>query len=266
MDHTWFRKNENRAGRWTSPDPYNGSMKIGDPQSFNRYSYVENQPTNFVDPSGLLMMQPRPREMSSMEICWRYGICSNPVGPTGGGEEEFPGGGGLGGGGAGDGPAVKTQFSNCDDFATYLYQVATGSNFGNHSALEVGTRLFGERSNDFSRSKADGFLTSLIEPYQGIGVYRHIVAHAGAYLIPGGSIPSYGQELRDIYQQYAPSWFPGGSSQERQEEAVADRAGNAAGWKVGEHISSFFSSNKTRKDYDNLKKAIKSTLCSGGGQ
>lgn len=53
LDHTWFRKNENKAGRWTSPDPYNGSMSLGNPQSFNRYSYVENQPTNFVDPSGL---------------------------------------------------------------------------------------------------------------------------------------------------------------------------------------------------------------------
>ncbi|MCC7307567.1 MAG: hypothetical protein IT173_08370, partial [Acidobacteria bacterium] len=55
LDHTWFRKNENSAGRWTSPDPYKGSMNLGDPQSFNRYSYVQNQPTNFVDPSGLQM-------------------------------------------------------------------------------------------------------------------------------------------------------------------------------------------------------------------
>jgi RHS repeat-associated protein len=54
LDHTWFRKNESSAGRWTSPDPYNGSMSSGDPQSFNRYSYVQNEPTNFVDPSGLL--------------------------------------------------------------------------------------------------------------------------------------------------------------------------------------------------------------------
>ncbi|MGH9949211.1 MAG: RHS repeat domain-containing protein, partial [Pyrinomonadaceae bacterium] len=53
LDHTWFRKNEASAGRWTSPDPYKGSMDLGDPQSFNRYSYVVNQPTNFVDPSGL---------------------------------------------------------------------------------------------------------------------------------------------------------------------------------------------------------------------
>ncbi|MBK8148871.1 MAG: hypothetical protein IPK58_11845 [Acidobacteria bacterium] len=54
LNHTWFRKNENRAGRWTSPDPYNGSASVGNPQSWNRYSYVESQPTNFVDPSGLL--------------------------------------------------------------------------------------------------------------------------------------------------------------------------------------------------------------------
>ncbi|MBK8811006.1 MAG: hypothetical protein IPN69_09780 [Acidobacteria bacterium] len=53
LNHTWFRKNENRAGRWTSPDPYNGSASVSNPQSWNRYSYVENQPTNFVDPSGL---------------------------------------------------------------------------------------------------------------------------------------------------------------------------------------------------------------------
>ena len=30
LDHTWFRKNDNAQGRWTSPDPYNGSMTVGD--------------------------------------------------------------------------------------------------------------------------------------------------------------------------------------------------------------------------------------------
>jgi hypothetical protein len=30
-------------------------MNLGDPQSFNRYSYVTSDPTNFVDPSGLLL-------------------------------------------------------------------------------------------------------------------------------------------------------------------------------------------------------------------
>ena len=52
LDHTWFRKYDSYAGRWTSPDPLSGN--IGDPQSFNRYSYTANDPVNFVDPSGLM--------------------------------------------------------------------------------------------------------------------------------------------------------------------------------------------------------------------
>ena len=66
LDHTWFRKNEGRAGRWTSPDPYNGSISLGNPQSFNRYSYVQNDPVNFIDPSGL--------DPSSPGTTYTYGI------------------------------------------------------------------------------------------------------------------------------------------------------------------------------------------------
>jgi RHS repeat-associated protein len=53
LDHTWFRKYENLSGRWTSPDPLAGNT--ADPQSLNRYSYVQNDPMNFVDPTGLTM-------------------------------------------------------------------------------------------------------------------------------------------------------------------------------------------------------------------
>jgi RHS repeat-associated protein len=44
------------AGRWgkfLSPDPYLGSMDIGNPQSMNRYSYVMNMPTELIDATGL---------------------------------------------------------------------------------------------------------------------------------------------------------------------------------------------------------------------
>jgi len=54
LDHTWWRKYEQSAGRWTSPDPYKGSTRIGDPQSFNRFAYVGNDPINYIDPSGLI--------------------------------------------------------------------------------------------------------------------------------------------------------------------------------------------------------------------
>ena len=60
QDHAWWRKYENTAGRWTTPDPYTGSMSIGDPQSLNRYSYVGNDPVNRIDPSGLEETVPRP--------------------------------------------------------------------------------------------------------------------------------------------------------------------------------------------------------------
>ncbi len=54
LEHTWWRKYDSSSGRWTTPDPYNGSMSIGDPQSFNRYSYVKNDPVNLIDPTGLM--------------------------------------------------------------------------------------------------------------------------------------------------------------------------------------------------------------------
>ena len=45
-----------RYNRWWSrfeqPDPYDGSYSLTDPQSFNRYAYTQNDPVNFIDPTG----------------------------------------------------------------------------------------------------------------------------------------------------------------------------------------------------------------------
>jgi len=49
-----FRKYDPSAGRWLSPDPDGwGAVSQADPQSLNRYAYVENQPMNADDPDGL---------------------------------------------------------------------------------------------------------------------------------------------------------------------------------------------------------------------
>ena len=49
-----FRKYDPSAGRWLSPDPAGwGAVDATDPQSLDRYAYVENQPMSLVDPNGL---------------------------------------------------------------------------------------------------------------------------------------------------------------------------------------------------------------------
>jgi RHS repeat-associated protein len=106
LDHTWYRKYENQGGRWTSPDPFISSINLANPQSFNRYSYVENEPTNFIDPSGLFAYIPQ-RQQSWLEMCWLLGICGNPNSNGGSGGEEFP----VGGGGGDPGTEKKKECS-----------------------------------------------------------------------------------------------------------------------------------------------------------
>jgi RHS repeat-associated protein len=52
LDHAQYREYFNVAGRWMSPDPYGGSYDFANPQSFNRYAYVNGRPLSMTDPSG----------------------------------------------------------------------------------------------------------------------------------------------------------------------------------------------------------------------
>jgi hypothetical protein len=53
-----MRRYQVNWSRFAQPDPYDGAYNMTDPQSFNRYAYVQNDPVNFVDPSGLLPCVP----------------------------------------------------------------------------------------------------------------------------------------------------------------------------------------------------------------
>jgi RHS repeat-associated protein len=48
------RYQSNVQGRFTSVDPLMASASLDDPQSLNRYSYVQNDPVNMDDPSGMV--------------------------------------------------------------------------------------------------------------------------------------------------------------------------------------------------------------------
>ena len=53
LDYAQNRYYGNSIGRFTTPDPYGGSASPTNPQSWNRYAYVNNDPLNRNDPSGL---------------------------------------------------------------------------------------------------------------------------------------------------------------------------------------------------------------------
>jgi hypothetical protein len=77
---------------------------LQNPQGWNRYSYVENDPVNYFDPSGLMAQAPYPPgycpAQYSYQECENLGFISS-VG--------FDGGGGGGGGSRGSSPFLPTE-------------------------------------------------------------------------------------------------------------------------------------------------------------
>jgi RHS repeat-associated protein len=58
-------------GRFTSPDPLLASGRPGNPQSWNRYSFVLNRPFSLIDPTGMDFISPD-GEMPSRGFCCRH--------------------------------------------------------------------------------------------------------------------------------------------------------------------------------------------------
>jgi RHS repeat-associated protein len=57
IDYADQRYYSPQMGRFLSPDPYRGSGTVRIPQSWNRYLYVEGDPTNNNDPDGLCVIK-----------------------------------------------------------------------------------------------------------------------------------------------------------------------------------------------------------------
>jgi RHS repeat-associated protein len=58
LDYAWNRMYAATYGRFLQADPYRASASMTNPQSWNRYAYVENDPVNHFDPEGLWLAVP----------------------------------------------------------------------------------------------------------------------------------------------------------------------------------------------------------------
>ena len=76
------RRHSPSQGRWISPDPSGLAAAVPtNPQTWNRYAYVANNPLSFVDPAGLNRQSP-----TSDQCDPEYGICDDAdagLGPGG---------------------------------------------------------------------------------------------------------------------------------------------------------------------------------------
>jgi RHS repeat-associated protein len=57
LDYMMARDYRMALGRFLEPDPYDGSVSLTMPQSWNRYAYVFNDPINAADPSGHMLQR-----------------------------------------------------------------------------------------------------------------------------------------------------------------------------------------------------------------
>jgi RHS repeat-associated protein len=69
-DDAMMRRYTAKWHRFSQPDPYDGSYDATDPQSLNRYAYVQNDPANFTDPSGLNPASPGTSFGGSYRVSW----------------------------------------------------------------------------------------------------------------------------------------------------------------------------------------------------
>ena len=57
LDYMHLRYYDPVQGRFQGADPANAGADAGNPQTWNGYAYVNNNPLNYVDPSGLALAE-----------------------------------------------------------------------------------------------------------------------------------------------------------------------------------------------------------------
>ncbi len=147
MDYAVNRFYSAAQGRFTQVDPIGmRGVSLSDPQSLNLYSYVQNDPVNFIDPrgTGIIAVTSCVTLKFEGEI---IGIdCETVYYITGGGPVALPfggigdGGGGIGGGGGSSGGNNNQSTNNAKEIAKCF---GKGLLVGAVGALAVGALAVG---------------------------------------------------------------------------------------------------------------------------
>jgi hypothetical protein len=125
-----------------------------DPQSFNRYAYVQNDPVNFVDPSGLMMMICGYRGGGDGFSVIQCDYFSDASYRFGGYNSDRPlgGGGGVGGGTTPQEPAKPSHSpdtrTDCERFADRVAQIAARHDEVGNFVDELARNFIGVASSD----------------------------------------------------------------------------------------------------------------------
>lgn len=222
QQHTWFRKLETQSGRWSSPDPYKGSMSLGNPQSFNRYSYVENDPTNSIDPSGLFALIER-----GWDGWWsgsEYRFFTSRAGGSRGG-----GGGGQSSSGRGGGNPSKDKKPDCPEqgFSQDITPVNTPLVYTAAELNDAAATVFGEISPNLhpeiareARAVASEIFNRSFDPQK----YRATISSLSAIASAPVQFAGYNKG-RDDLKNFSAN--PGGANEFREGERNCTRYNEA---------------------------------------
>ena len=263
-DDAMMRRYAGKWHRFNQPDPSDSSYDLTNPQSFNRYAYVNNDPVNFVDPLGLDPdidigtffagdVVAQPGMVGTLGFDGELGMVITPTKPEMPDPQDpahpHPHGN------EGDLP-----FNNCAEFVDFLVREAVASFYDqpinrDSKAKFLGVHLMDLAFGQYERhinNRADGFKRELTEAGgQGAGVYGHVLGQGGAKL--GGLTANVIGGLADAYDfaQWLSRMYP---------QAPAEMAGNRAGWAVGQHIYNFLT-GRTPSEPERLRNSLTSELC-----
>lgn len=194
-DEAMMRRYASFWAKFFQPDPYDGSYNLTDPQSFNRYSYVQNDPVNFTDPSGL----DGDGGVGFPINCDANGVCtfSNLPGGTAFSGNGVMDSGGLFGGGGGSG-AGDMFIPQIDEGAGVGFDMGGGQQNGRSQefidcANNAGLGWMLSNSNFNDESSA---FVNRVAHAEGInaGLLGFTFQHEGGFNINAGPNPNHQQD------------------------------------------------------------------------